>query len=548
MEKYDFLSEAAYDSITKQPIVLKLNRSTHLSGLAPYLREFLRLNLTAKEPIRENYHSAQSWLEDSTEWATNPLYGWCNKNRKSNNDFYNLYQDGLRVYTTIDSRMQTYAEEAMEEHMPEIQTLFSKQKGQDKGWGERGPYSSKLSKDDVERILHQSMLRSERYRSMYVAGASKEEIEKSFNEPTDMTVFSWHGERDTVMTPMDSIRYYKYYLSSGFMSVEPATGYVRAYVGGLNYKYFKYDHVTVAKRQVGSTFKPFIYTLAMQAGYSPCHEVPNIDYTFEMPEGQSPRTYTPQFSTNQYISYTNGRMVSLKFGLANSMNQISAWVLKQYSPDAAIAIARAMGVRSRLDPVPSLCTGAAEASLYEMVGAYTSFVNKGIYSRPVFVSRIEDKHGNVLASFKSKQSIAISEETAFKMVSMMQGVVDYGTSQRLRYKYKFTNPIAGKTGTTNDNSDGWFIGMIPNLVSGAWVGGEERSIRFGNTLYGQGASMALPIWALYMTKVYADPHLKYSKEAFPVPNGFDVSALDCKQYKNDQENNKDNYSQGNEEY
>ncbi len=552
MVKYGFMTREVKDSISVDSIKLRVNKSSHLRGLAPYFREHLRTQMTAKEPIREKFKNVNSWKKDSTEWADNPLYGWCIKNRKPDGSVYNLYKDGLRIYTSIDSRMQRYAEEATREHMTALQKLFMKRKYKSKGWRKRGPFSSDLKPDEVENILQLSKRRSDRYRTMTAHGISKKKIEKSFNTPTEMRIFTWEGEKDTIMTPMDSIRHYKYYLNAGFMSIEPATGLVRAYIGGVNYTHFKYDHAVRARRQVGSTFKPFIYTLAMQGGYSPCHKIPNIDYTFVLPEGQEPPTYTPSFSTNKYIKKYDGKMITLKFGLAHSMNQISAWVLKQYTPEAAIKIARAMGVRSHLDPVPSLCTGAAEVTLSEMVSAYTTFANRGVHVDPVFVSRIEDKHGNVLASFMPKKKVAISEATAYKMVSMMRGVVDFGTSQRIRYKYKLTNPVAGKTGTTNDNSDGWFIGLTPELVSGAWVGGEERSIRFASTLYGQGANMALPIWALYMKKVYADKNLSYSQGNFSVPRGIDKNSLDCKAYEQEQRKNNDNdydsYSSSEDEY
>lgn len=549
MVKYGFLADSVRKVLAVDSIKLKVNKSNHLSGLAPYFRTYLSNRMTAKEPIKSKYKNPASWKKDSTEWADNPLQGWCRKNQKPDGTNYDIYNDGLRIFTSLDSRMQRYAEEAMTEHMTELQSLFMKKKRYNKGWGKKGPFARRLSEKDIDRILHLSKVRSERYNSMRSFGMSKSEIDKSFNTPTEMRVFSWQGERDTIMTPMDSIRYYKYYLNSGFMSIEPQTGLVKAYIGGIDFKHFKYDHALKAKRQVGSTFKPFIYTLAMQGGFSPCHKIPNIDYTFVLPEGQVPPTYTPTYSTNKYIKQFDGKMITLKFGLAHSMNQISAWVLKQYTPQAAIQIARAMGVKSHLDPVPSLCTGAAEVTLSEMVSAYTTFPNKGVHTQPVFVTRIEDKHGNVLASFTPKKNVAVSEETAYKMVSMMQGVVDFGTSQRIRYRYKLKNPIAGKTGTTNDNSDGWFIGMTPELVSGAWVGGEERSIRFASTLYGQGGNMALPIWALYMQKVYADPSLSYSKGDFPVPRGYDKNTLNCRNYDSTHpEGNNNNYSVDDEEY
>lgn len=343
-----------------------------------------------------------------------------------------------------------------------------------------------------------------------------------------MRVFTWKGEKDTTMSPMDSLRYYKYYLRASFMAMEPGTGYVRAYCGGINYKYFKYDQVKFAKRQVGSTFKPFIYTLAMQTGYSPCYKVPNVPVTFIMPNGQPP--YTPAYSTANFLEKYDGKLITLKFALANSLNQISAWVLKQFSPQAAIDIARKMGIRSRIEPFPSICVGIPEISLYELVGAYATFDNKGVYTEPIFVTRIEDRNGNILATFSPNKHEAINEETAYLMLSLMTGVIEFGTSCRIRYEYKIGGDIAGKTGTTNNQSDGWFMGITPNLVGGAWVGGEERSIHFRGIELGQGASMALPIWALFMQKVYADKKLGYStKEKFARPKTLSVET-DCKKY------------------
>ena len=333
------------------------------------------------------------------------------------------------------------------------------------------------------------------------------------------------------MTPMDSIRYYKFFLHAGFMSLEPQTGYVKAYVGDIDFSHFKFDNVMKARRQVGSTFKPFLYTLAMMpGGYSPCHEIPNKPITFQMPDGQKP--YTPQFSKSKF----DGKMISLKFGLALSLNQVSAWVMDQYGPKAAIKMARSMGIVSDLPEVYSLCVGAAEVTLAEMVGAYDTYANKGIFVKPIVVTRIEDKNGNIVSIFKPRKHEAISENTAFRMIEMMRGVVDFGTSTRIRHKYGIRAQIAGKTGTTNDNSDGWFIGITPNLVSGAWVGGEERSIRFASTAYGQGANMALPIWALYMKKVYADPTLGIKPNNFKSPKEKDGIITDCSEYKQIQEN------------
>ncbi len=517
------LTHEQFDSLRALPLQLSYTVETHNRGLATYFREYLRLYLTAKKPKPENFPSWDSvgyqrakWL-----WDNDPLYGWCNKNRKPNGEPYNLYSDGLKIYTTIDSRMQLYAEQAVREHMKELQKVFEEHIKHRR----YPPFDPMLSKRDVEKIIYQSMRRSTRWWTLKAQGLSDKEIIKSFYKPVEMTVFSWDGYIDTVMRPIDSIIYYKKFLRAGFVSIEPQTGYIRAYVGGIDFNHFKYDHVMVARRQVGSTFKPFVYTLAMMPGqYSPCYKVPNVPVTITDPS--LPEPYTPKYSHSKF----DGQEITLKTGLALSLNQISAWVIKQYGPQAVIEIARAMGIWSPLPEVYSLCVGSAEITLGEMVGAYTTFANQGVHVDPIFVTRIEDKYGNTIATFQPRRNQAIDPSTAWRMIVMMRAVVNYGTSVRLRYKYGFTNDIAGKTGTTNDNSDGWFIGIVPHLVSGAWVGGEERSIRFTNMYYGQGASMALPIWALYMKKVYADPELSkiYSPDdTFQLPVNYDGVPYEC---------------------
>ncbi len=524
MEKYGFIEENTKDSLQNLPLGIKYEKVDHNTGKATYFREFLRQWLTASKPEPSNYIDHRIYVEDSISWENDPSFGWCKKNQKADDTNYDIYSDGLRIYTTIDSRMQRYAEEAVQEHLGGfLQPAFDKeQKGRSKA-----PFSYQLTQREIDKILESSKRRCERYRVMRVAEISRDSIDKAFNTPTKMRVFSWEGPKDTIMTPMDSIRYYKQFLRAGFMSMEPHTGYVKAYVGGNNYKHFKYDMVSLARRQVGSTFKPFIYTLAMQNDYSPCYEVPNIEVSFKMPPGQEPEFYTPKYSTSK----REGEMVSLKYGLAKSLNQISAWVLKQFSPEAVIELTKAMGVSSHIDPVPAICVGSAEVSLKEMVGAYGTFANEGIYTRPMYVTRIEDKNGNVLAQFQPLQAEAIDKETAFLMIELMKGVVEFGTSVRLRYRYDFTAELAGKTGTTNNHSDGWFMGVAPRLVSGAWVGGEERSIHFRGIRLGQGASMALPIWALYMEKVYANPNLPYTqKDKFEEPENLDVET-DCEKWK-----------------
>ncbi len=538
------LTHQQFDSLRSLPIKLNYRPESHNRGLATYFREYLRLYLTAQKPDPKNYPSwnMEQYHEDSLLWETDPLYGWCNKNLKPDGTPYNLYSDGLKIYTTIDSRMQKYAEEAVAQHVKEWQKVFEDH--YKRRWRQKLTFKIKgikisinnpdlkafdpqLSNRDLAKIIWNSMRRSTRWYTLKYAGKTDKEIIKSFLVPRRMRVFSWNGELDTTMTPLDSIIYYKKFLRAGFISIEPRTGYVRAYVGGIDFKQFKYDQVMAARRQVGSTFKPFVYTLAMMpGGFSPCYKVPNVPVTFEVYENGQKVAYTPQYSHSKF----DGQEITLKTGLALSLNQISAWVMKHYSPEAVIEIARAMGIRSPLPAVPSLCVGAAEVKLGEMVDAYTTFANQGIHVSPVAVKRIEDKYGNTLAIFPARKNQAIDPSTAWRMIVMMRAVVDYGTSVRLRYKYEFQNDIAGKTGTTNDNSDGWFIGMVPKLVSGAWVGGEERSIRFTSTALGQGASMALPIWAIYMKKIYADPQLNriYSPDdVFEMPINYDGVPFEC---------------------
>ena len=523
MVKYDFIEKELFDSIKNEPLGIRFKKVDHNIGTGTYFREFLRLWLTASKPNFENYLDKRNYIEDSINWYTDPSYGWCNKNLKPDGTHYDIYSDGLKIYTTVNSRMQQYAEEAVAEHLGKfLQDEFFK----DHRNRSKAPFSNNLTNKEIEDIMTNTMRRSERWREMRSSGYPEDSIVLAFNTPVRMSVFSWKGDIDTLMTPMDSILYYKFYLRASFMSMEPQTGYVRAYVGGIDYRHFKFDHATRARRQVGSTIKPFIYALAMQNGYSPCFMVPNVEVTFKLPEGSPQEYYTPKYSPNK----REGEMVSLKYGLAGSLNQLSAWVLKQFSPQAVVNIANKMGVNSHMDPYPSICVGAPEVLLSEMVSSYCTFANKGIYTRPVYITRIEDQHGNILADFRPIQSEAISEETAYLMIDLMRAVVDFGTSVRLRFRYNLTNEIAGKTGTTNNHSDGWFIGITPDLVSGAWVGGEERSIHFRGIGLGQGASMALPIWGLFMQKVYADKTLPYSTEAiFEKPAQLSVET-DCERY------------------
>ena len=488
-----FITQAECDSISLIPIDMShFSIKDHNSGQATYFREFLRGELN--------------------EWAKNTT--------RADGQPYNIYRDGLRIYTTIDSRMQHYAEEAVKEFMGnELQPLFYKHwKGQ-----KNAPFSN-VTADEIDHILETSMKRTERYRNLKNAGVPMDTIKTIFDRPVPMTVFSWKGPIDTVMSPMDSIRYYKWFLQTSLISIESHTGHVKAYVGGLDYRFFKYDHVTQARRQVGSTFKPFLYSLAMQEGeYTPCTRIPNIQYNIKLEDGN---VWSPGNSGGHV-----GEEITLKYALAQSNNWISAYLMNQFGPNAVIAQARRMGVESPIDPVPAICLGVCDLKLIEMVGAMSTFANQGVYIKPMFITRIEDKNGNVIQRFSPEESEAMSELTAYKMVELMKGVVQSGTGIRLRSTYGLSNPIAGKTGTTQKQSDGYFMGITPDLTTGVWVGAEDRSVHFRSTQLGQGSHTALPIWALYMKKVYADKSLNISKGDFTKPNipGVDLN-FDCDRY------------------
>lgn len=484
MNKYGFISDKELDSLKLLPIRLNYKPDDHNAGLATYFREVLRLELNK----------------------------WCREHKKADGSVYNIYRDGLKIYTTIDSRMQRYAEEAVKEHLSELQKTFFEH------WKNRNPFR------EAPEVLEQGMKRSARYAELKEAGIAEDSIRKIFDTKIRMSVFTWDGDKDTLMSPMDSIRYYKMILRTGMMSMEPQTGFVRAWVGGINYEHFKYDHVKDGKRQVGSAFKPFLYTLAVQEGYSPCFKVPNSPVTIITEAGQA---WTPKNSDNKY-----GGMLMLKEALAESVNTVSAYLMKQFGPYATVEMAHKLGIQSEMEKVPSICLGTVDLSVFEMVGAYSTFANKGVWTQPVYITRIEDKNGVVLQEFVPKKVEAISEETAYVMINMMQGAVQYGTSVRLRYKYGLTQPMAGKTGTTQNQSDGWYIGITPELVSGVWVGCEDRSVHFRTTQLGQGANMALPIWALYMKKLYADKELNIYQGDFEKPEGKISIELDCNKYKN----------------
>lgn len=494
MLKYNYLKQATYDSLKAQTLNLEFRPEDHNDGLATYFREYLRDNF---------------------------LKEWCTTHKKENGKPYDIYRDGLKIYTTIDSRMQKYGEEAVSEHMSALQELFAKECKTKKN----APFAWNVTKDEIKNIMHSAVHRSDRYRSMKASGKTEEEIMESFNTPTKMNVFSWRGEIDTMLSPLDSIRYYKSFLQTGFMAMEPQTGYIKAWVGGINHTHFQYDHVKVGKRQVGSTFKPFVYALAIQEGYSPCYRIPNVRTCITTETGKE---WCPDNSAGD--EKLDGKILTLKFALANSINYISAALMKKFGPNAVVNIARRMGITSPLEAVPALCLGVADVSVYEMVGANSTFANKGTYVQPIFVTRIEDKNGKVLEEFMPNTDEVFNEEKAYVMCELMKGVVQYGTGSRLRYRYNLMNPIAGKTGTTQNNSDGWFIGYTPDLAAGCWVGGEDRAVHFNTTDQGQGASMALPIWGKFFQKVYADKTIKLSKGDFERPAKMSEVELDCSKY------------------
>lgn len=521
MLKVGYFTQAQYDKERVKPLKLDFHRIDHKDGTATYFREFLRLYMMAKRPDRNDESRYPSWNQnqyvyDSIAWETDPLYGWCNKNRKRDGEPYNLNADGLKVYTTIDSRMQQFAEQAMYDHVAHyLQPQFEKEnRGKP-----NAPYSN-LSAKQVASILNRSKTQSERYRVMRQAGCSDEEIDEAFNTKVHMTVFTYHGDVDTLMSPMDSIRYYKKFLRSGMMSMDPKTGAVKAYVGGLEYEHFMYDMVMSGRRQVGSTIKPFLYSLAMENGYSPCDVAPNVQRTYMV----AGKPWTPRNGSRSRY----GQMVTLKWGLAQSNNWISAYLMSRLNPYQLVQLLHDYGINNPdIYPSMSLCLGPCDVSVAEMVSAYTAFANHGIRCAPLFVSRIEDNEGNVITEFQPRMNEVVSAETAQKMLVMMMGVVDGGTAGRLRFRYNLTGQIGAKTGTTNLNSDGWFIGFTPDLVTGVWVGGEDRDIHFGSMAMGQGATVSLPIWALYMKSLYAHPDLGYDPEAkFDLPEGYDPCAKD----------------------
>ena len=514
MYKYGYIPTTEQrDSLQALPLNVKFQSLDHKQGFAPYFREYLRTTLTAKKPKESNYPewNKLQYQIDLRQWNENPLYGFCNKNHKPDGTPYDIYQDGLRIYTTIDTRMQQYAEEAVNEHIQALQKEFFKEKC-NKSYA---PFSRDLTQEEINSIMTRSMRQTDRYRALKKQGYKENEILDIFNTPIEMSIFSYNGMIDTVMTPLDSVRWNKYFLRCGFMSMDPHTGHVKAYVGGPNFSQFQYDMVNTGRRQIGSTVKPYLYTLAMNEGMWPCDSTINDAVTLIDGNGVA---WTPR---DEHVK-NQGEMVTLNWGLQQSSNWVTAYLMSLYTPEQLVRLMRSFGIEGQLDPVVSICLGPCEVSVKEMVDAYTTFPNKGIRVEPLYVTRIEDNNGNVLATFTPKTYEIISEPTSYKMIYMLRNVLDHGTGVRTRLRYGIKAPMGGKTGTSQNNSDGWFVGFTPSLVSGVWVGGEERSIHFDRMAMGQGANMALPIFAIYMQKVYKDTTLGYSEtEQFDVPAWFD---------------------------
>lgn len=516
MVRNGFLTEAQAKEEKAKPLELQFRQSTHVDGIGTYTREYLRQYITARKPERSHYANLpyQRWYDDSLAWATDPLYGWCNKNTKNDGSNYDIYVDGLKIYTTLDSRMQRYAEQAVQEHIVQtLQPLFDKENASNRN----APYSKSLTATEVQNRLKAAKRQSERWNTMKSAGYSDSEIEASFNTPIEMTIYTPNGDVDTLMSPMDSLKYYKGLLRCGFMCMDNKTGYVKAYVGGINYSHMQYDMVSQARRQVGSTIKPYLYTVAMENGWSPCDEAPNIQVTYHIPG--TTQTWTPRNGSRSRY----GELVTLKWGLSQSNNWISAYLIDQLGPNNLVNYLHQFGIQNQgIHPSMSLCLGPCDISVAEMVGAYNTFPNAGVRRKPILVSRIEDSEGNVLFQNVSESHETISPTSAYKMIDMMKSVIDNGTGVRMRYRYKFTAQMAGKTGTTNNNSDAWFVGYTPSLTYGAWVGGDERDVHFASMANGQGAAAALPVAAIFLQKVFADKELPYKQsERFDIPASFD---------------------------
>ena len=534
MQKYGYLESDVADSIKMIPVTVDYNLASHMTGHARHFRSFLSVFMNKNKPeVPEEDAGKQAWenyQRDSMRWASDRLYGWINKNLKPDGSQYSLYEDGLKIYTTVNYKMQRYAEEAVDQHLREVlQPAFFYEKD-----GRTDAPFEDITQEEIRASLHKSVRWTDRYKYLRSRGASWDSILYEFDQPVPMKVFSWNGMVDTVMTPMDSIRYMKHFLRAGFMAMDPSTGAVKAFIGGHNFRYFQYEHVYQGRRQVGSTIKPFLYLLAMQENYSPCEMIPLVPITFPAIIEERDTFYTPEAPPPNPFA---GKMVSLKWGLANSHNWVSAWLFKNFNPGNVISLMKKMGVTSYIDPVPSMIYGPSDISLEEMVGAFNTFSNRGIYVSPTYVTRIEDRYGNVISTFHPNENEAISEESAYLMLTLLRNVVDMsnryrgriygGTANRLRWRYEFEGELAGKTGTTQNQSDGWYIGLAPKLTAAAWVGGEDRSIHFDELGMGAGGNMSLPIYAEFLQRVYADSTLGITQEdEFTKPLDFFVD-LDC---------------------
>ncbi len=507
MGEMKYITPEERDSLKALPIVLATRKGDRTTGIGPYFRDMLRRTMNAEAPRRSSYYFYEDYQVDSLLWADDPVYGWLNKNFKSDGTPYDLDRDGLRIYTTINYKMQRYAEEAITEHLgKDLQPAFWRELK----YRRNPPFMADTEKSVIEKNMQQARRWSDRNRMMKASGYSQQEIDASFDKPVRMRVFTWEapGYKDTTLTPNDSIRYYKSFFRAAFMAIEPGTGHIRAYVGGPDYRYFKYDNVRQGKRQVGSTIKPFLYTQAMESGMTPCDAVLNSPVVIAT--GTEEETWSPQ------DPHADGTMVDLTWGLAHSSNSVSAYLMKQLGAPSMVSMMRKMGIGGFVDPVVALCVGSADLSVYDMVTAYNTYPSGGVYTSPIFVTRIEDSDGNVLGQFSDRRREALSVRATGEMIHMMRAVVDAGTGVRLRVKYGLKGEIAGKTGTTNDNSDGWFIGYTPRITAGVWVGAEDRYVHFASTNLGQGANMALPIWGIWMKKVLSDPTLGISEtDVFP---------------------------------
>ncbi len=523
MEKAGFLTSELKDSLQNMELGLNYHKVDHKVGSATYFREYLRRILRASKPDRANYRGwqMQQFYEDSLDWEQDPLFGWCNKNTKPDGEPYNLYTDGLKIYVTIDSRMQAYAEAAVDS---QLRTYLQPNFFRAKRGSRTAPFTTNLTDEEVESIMVRTMQQTDQYRALRAQGLDEQEIRKIFDTPRKMSVFSYSGDIDTVMSPMDSLKYLKFFLRSGFMCMENQSGYVKAYVGGSDYRMFMYDMVTTGRRQVGSTIKPFLYSLAMESGYSPCDQIINQTQTILTEAGQ---IWRPRDDGKQML----GELVTIKWGLSRSNNNITAYLMSKLSPYAFVDLLHEYGLRNQsIEPVQSLCLGTCDVSVQEMVSGYSAFPNRGIRTVPLYVTRIEDSEGNLLAQFSARSNEVISEETSYKMIDMMRAVVNEGTAIRLRnggtYPIISKMDCGAKTGTTDNHSDAWFVGYTPDLVAGCWVGGEDRDIHFDTMEHGQGAHAALPLWGIFMEQVYADSlNLGYSPSArFEMPENYDPCA------------------------